>query len=350
MRRRALTLRCLAAAFAFALPAFADGEGAAPSASARSAADALFFDGRALVQQGRYAEGCAKLEESLRLAPGIGTAYNLADCRERIGQTATAWAAFLAVASQAQSQKQPARASLARRRAQLLAPKLGRLVVAVPAPAPGIEVRRDGALLSLEAWGAAVPVDPGAHTVTATAPGRERFDAAIVTEGGATARITVGPLAPEALDLATATATATTTTTTSNDALVTFSEPDASPSPSARPRVGRVIGVAAGGAGIAALAVGAGFGLASLSSRDAARPHCQGNACDAAGVGFRQDAIREGNVATVVTIAGGALLVAGVVLTVTSPRAERLARSRAVAVVPSATPTGGGLSLTGAWP
>jgi hypothetical protein len=65
-----------------------------PTAEDRAAADTLFREGRALVKQGRYAEGCSKLVVSQKLDPTGGTLLALADCYELNGQTASAWATF----------------------------------------------------------------------------------------------------------------------------------------------------------------------------------------------------------------------------------------------------------------
>ncbi|MEO8874495.1 MAG: hypothetical protein ABI461_02820, partial [Polyangiaceae bacterium] len=47
-----------------------------------AAAQALFSDARKLMNDGKYADACPKLEESENLDPGMGTMYNLGDCYE----------------------------------------------------------------------------------------------------------------------------------------------------------------------------------------------------------------------------------------------------------------------------
>ena len=61
-------------------------------------ADKLFEEANALAAVGRYAEACPKLAESQRIEPAVGTQFNLADCHEHLGQTATAFALFSEVA------------------------------------------------------------------------------------------------------------------------------------------------------------------------------------------------------------------------------------------------------------
>ena len=61
-------------------------------------AQVLFDQARALTASGKYAEACLKFAESQRLDPGIGTEFNLAECEQHVGKTASAWAHYLEVA------------------------------------------------------------------------------------------------------------------------------------------------------------------------------------------------------------------------------------------------------------
>src|SRR5512145_2755140 len=74
---------------------YAHGQAGSDRVTARS----LFDEARALVAAGKVADACPKFEESQRLDPGPGTLFNLADCYERSGRTATAWLTFLDVAT-----------------------------------------------------------------------------------------------------------------------------------------------------------------------------------------------------------------------------------------------------------
>src|SRR6478672_4877951 len=81
------------AGFAMLLPGLALGAPRDPTA-----AEALFRAGRAAADKGDYVTACPKFEESNRLDPELGTAFNLADCDEHVGKVASAWQLFKEVA------------------------------------------------------------------------------------------------------------------------------------------------------------------------------------------------------------------------------------------------------------
>src|SRR5688572_1623106 len=68
--------------------------GHAQEANDKAAAEVLFEQGRALLLEGKVDQACPKLSESLRLDRGIGTMLFLAECWQRMGKTASAWAQF----------------------------------------------------------------------------------------------------------------------------------------------------------------------------------------------------------------------------------------------------------------
>ena len=160
-------------------------------------AQQLFYDAKKLIAEGKWSAACPKLEESLRLSQTAGTKFNLGDCYEHVGKTASAWAQFLSAATQTKMAGQKDREKAARDRAAALEPKLSRLAIVVPAESrpAGLEVKRDGELVGQAQWGEAVPVDPGEHNVIANAPGKRPWRAKVeVTGAGNSAKITVPDL------------------------------------------------------------------------------------------------------------------------------------------------------------
>jgi hypothetical protein len=156
----------LAIGLAFGLSAYA-----APARAQHAGAEALFREGRSLVRKGKIAEGCAKLQASERLESSVGTLLNLGDCRERLGQTASAWAAFRraeALAGRVRGDER--RRAEARRRALRLEPRLTNLLVEVRQPVAGLTIRRNRDLIERGAWNTPVPVDPGRYVIVAEAP------------------------------------------------------------------------------------------------------------------------------------------------------------------------------------
>ena len=147
----------------------------APAAQAAddSAGRVLFKEGRALANEGKYAEACPKFEESLRLELGVGTQFNLADCWEHIGRLASAQKLFLGAAASAKAAGQTEREQVLRERASALEPRLSKLVIEVTDDNPKLSVKRDQLPLEPEQFGKAVAVDPGKYEIVARAPGKK---------------------------------------------------------------------------------------------------------------------------------------------------------------------------------
>ena len=181
----------------------------APVAGAQSdpaTARTLFDEGRKLAANNQFDVACPKFQESYRLDPGIGTLFNLADCWEHIGRTASAWATFLQVVDEASRTKQADREKIARARATALEPKLSRLVVRVDSKDAGLQVTKDGTIFGAAQWGSALPIDPGQHLIEARAPSKLPFQAKVqVLPGGQTVSVVVPTLSNEALPAVTPT-------------------------------------------------------------------------------------------------------------------------------------------------
>ncbi len=281
-----------------AAPAFGD-----PSAQDVAAARTLFEDARKLMKAGKFQEACPKLEEGVRLNPGLGMRYNLAECYENVGRTASAWALFLDVAAGAKQKKDLEREKIARERAKKLEPKLSHVTVTVAAEVPGLEVMRDTSLLGKGQFGSAISLDPGTYTFSAHAPDHESWEQKVVVgPDGAKVEVKIPKLAEKP-------------------------KPKAPPPPPPPPPPGlgsqRKVAIAAAAVGLVGIGFGSFFGLRAVRLNEDSKAHCEGNLCDGAGFSLRNDARLAGNVSTVAFIVGALGVGGGIALWVTgAPRAE----------------------------
>src|SRR4051812_38344145 len=151
---------------------------AVADASSAMAARRLFGQGKESLAAGKYAEACPKLEESQRLDPAAETLIELGECYDKSGRPAAAWNKLVEAEQLAHATGQTRLAHTPRERATRLSPRLSNIVIeVVPSEAaPGLEVRRDNVVISSTHWGIPIPADPGQHQISATAPGRRRWE------------------------------------------------------------------------------------------------------------------------------------------------------------------------------
>ena len=326
---RAMSLRRWAAVLVLsACPGVTARAAYGQSASDKAAAEALFREGRRLFDAGQYPEACAKLAESERLDPAPGTLLNLAGCYEKNGQSASAWATFKQAAAAARQKGRDDWEELARTRAGALEPRLSRLTITVAAASTeGLQVSRDGAAVGKAEWAAAIPVDPGAHVIDATAPARTAFHQSVDVPSGATR-----------------------TTVTIPDLPVAPQERGEGPQPQADPGgAQRTLGVALGAAGVVGLAVGTVFGVVAMNKEnEALHNDCTaGRYCSPQGLQLSQGAHDAATASTVAFGIGAAALAGGLVLYFVAPK--RSAAAPAVGLRAEARQGGGSLGLVGSW-
>ena len=320
-----------------------------------AAAQALFDDAKKLTAAGKWAAACPKLEESQRLDPGMGTEYNLATCHEHVGRNATAWAEYLNVAAGAKLAGQAAREKAARERAAALEKYLSRVTVTVNREVPGLVVTRDGAEVGRGQWGEAVPLDPGAHTLAARAPGKKPWERTVrILADGRTTDVVVPPLddAPVA-DAAAGAAPASTNPSAPPPAASSYSDTSPAASTATPPGNGaRIAGATLVIVGLAGVGVGAGFGIVSKGKHDDAQAHCDGaNRCDAVGLGLQDAAFKDGTISTIAFAAGGAALLTGAILWLTAPShgSAPPTSSAGLRATPHVGPNAMGLTVSGAF-
>ncbi|HSO34463.1 MAG TPA: hypothetical protein VLT33_18140 [Labilithrix sp.] len=276
----------------------AEAHAQSPEASTAAAAERLFDEGRALMADGKYEAACPRLAESQRLYPGTGTLLNLAECYERTGRDASAWAIYRQAEAAARRQGHRPRTAHAMEGVERTSKKLAYLTIDADGGAPGRVVTHDGKIVGVGSLGVAIPVDAGVHEISATA------------EGHAPWRTTVTLAAAERLHVQVPALAAT----------PAAQRPDA---PSVGPTTGsgqRALGWVVGGVGVVGIGVGLGFGLLAKSKDDEAhRGECSAVSCTSRGGALLDEADTAATVSTLM-VAGGAVIAAGgIVLVLTAP-------------------------------
>jgi len=292
-------------------------------AANKTAAEALFRDGTQLLQAGHVDEACPNLAESQAIDPALGTLLYLAACHEKQGLTASAWSEFSSATEWAQRANQPERVQFGRKHLAVLEAKLSGVLIRA-SQVPGFELRIDDGLVSGTALGTRLPLDPGEHTIAASAPGHETWRTRITIASGqmatavtvprlvlTSARLTSGgpsaatPSVPVTPVAATA-ATAPTDSPEPADDATPETATDSERAASAAVAPGRsnphlltwtAVGVAGTG-----IVVGSIFGALTFDARDSARSKCPDNRCAPGGL---DDVSRARTYATVSTIGFG---------------------------------------------
>ncbi len=323
--RRAVAWSTLSSMLCAVLPvtAFAQADAAASTV--------LFDEARELSKQGKWKEACLKFEDSQNLAPTVNTQYWLADCFEHEGRTATAWALFGAVVSQAKAKGESAKEQKASGRRDALAGRLTRVVVKVSTPdLPGLVVKRGETAIGKGSWGAALPIDPGKYSFEASAPGKNAWKEERSIEGeGKTIEVVVPALEPAPADAAPPVATGPIAPPTTAPATAAPTTPSSAPAPSDKRSDGssqRTIGLVAGAAGIVLAGVGTVFWFSGKSSYESATTNCTLGAnhdrCSAADDAAQESAISRWSTGKLLAGIGAVVAIGGAVVYFTSPTGE----------------------------
>jgi hypothetical protein len=207
-----------------------------------------------------------------------------------------------------------------------------------------VKVTVDGLPLAEILDGTPLAVDRGSHVFTFTVAGRPPITRTFVlTEGekGRREKIALDAASPSAVDAS------GTRASPSGSAAV---EPGSSAGRGMG--TGRILGLVAGGVGVAGIAVGSVFGVMTISEKNQQTTDCPSSSCGTRGRALAQSdhstALTDSTLSTVGFIAGGALLVGGAVLFFASghPSSEGPPPS-AILLVPGVGPGGGGVWLKG---
>jgi len=284
-------------------------------------AERLFEEGRALLADGHADEACAKFEASLAKDPrAVGTLLNLGLCNERAGKVATALRLFQEAYDRATEANMTEHRDAAREHIGQLRADVPVLAIKLAAPpAPDTKLLVDNAVLAITTT--EIPLDPGAHEITVTAPNRLPWHAELHVNLRDRRTLLVRALA----------------------------------APPVAQSSRRLYGKIALGAGAGMLASAGGLGAWALHTRDGAYndpdgpgpalPHCGErpkvdgrDVCDPAGARAIDRAQLYGNTATAVGALGIASLLAGAWLYWRAPD---------VPVVPTTAPGQVGIAIVG---
>lgn len=291
---------------------------AEPSSGQRATAEAMFQQATKLMDEQRYREACEKFAASQELDPGLGTQLYLADCYDRAGRTASAWALFREVEDRAGRANQGDRARIARERAEALEGKLSRLELHVSTShqVAGLELVSAGNAVPRASWNTSLPVDPGVLRIEARAPGKKPWSTQIT--------VAPGP-SRQALEIP----------ALANAPVVKHAAEPAAPPPTSSAQ--RSAGIVVGAAGLIGLAVGGYFGYSAYARNQESKAECRAdlpNACTADGARMRGEASDSARLSTIFALSGAGLFASGVTLVLTapsspSPKDDRAARTAA---------------------
>ncbi len=290
--------------------------------AATAAAEELFREGRQLYQEGKLAQACPMLAESLRLDRAGGTAMALALCHEKANNTASAWLAFQDALDVARKEKHAVRIQVATEHITALEKRLRRIRIVVPAAArvPGLVVSRDGQDLGKETWEVAIPADPGSHLIRATASAFDGWSREVEAPAeGEVIEVSVPRLAPLTPPASSAPLAASAAPSSSAPAAVSVPPPASAPASASlaastlpKPPPGDGRRYLAGtmlGAGALSLGIGTVFGLLAVKNASRARGRCSQDPCfDDQARQENQSARTQADVATV-SLSLGAVLV-----------------------------------------
>jgi hypothetical protein len=173
----------------------------ASRANAQNSADAdkLFDKGKQLMAENKLAEACTAFEDSQRLAAATTTEMNLANCREKNAQLATAYDLFLQVAKELESKPESKKLrEVALQRAGSLAPRLSKLTLIVPSASQirGLEIQLDSRSIGATQWNQPIALDGGMYKLIARAEDRVEWTTTVaIAPSGDTKTIEVPTLA-----------------------------------------------------------------------------------------------------------------------------------------------------------
>jgi hypothetical protein len=314
-------------------PAHAEAQVEAASAPSIALAQTIYDQARKLMTAGDFPAACPLFAQSYSIDPQLGPIMNLAFCFEGDGRYASAWTIWLEAVREAEARGQDERAAFAKNRAEQIEDKVRRVTVRVdaqPAGAP-IRVTLDRAPVDRARWGTPIPVDDGLHEVAATGDGMRSWSTTFRVGPGQVPDVVVPGLAvvPRVMKVV--------------------------ESPSIPERVSsplRPVAWTVGGLGLAALGVGAAFGIVGLVAENAStqNQNCVRGGCNATGmsdVSRAQEDLRAADVSY--AIGAGLLVAAGVLWFASRDKPAESTKTARIVVSPAVERGSWSFVVDGAW-
>jgi hypothetical protein len=296
----------------------------------------MFREGRNLMNAGKYAEACAAFEQSQKLEPAITTLINLAGCREKLGQIATAWGLFLEAERQTRSATDAPTQQLhnvAGDRAKKLEARVSKLAINVPdgSKVDGLEIKRDRTAIDSPMWNRALPIDGGTYTVTATAPGANTWSTTVtIAPEAETKTVDIPDLRNLPRDL-------------SKDKTAEPEKEEPEPAESPTPSRSKTVPLVVAGGAVVLLGAALGMDLWARSTYDDAKTATTPDMQDS----LWHSANNKRYVADALAVGGVACAGVAVFLFVRSRGESKPANEDEVTIAPIATPTMAGIGMAG---
>lgn len=152
----------------------------------------VFRQAQLLLEGGQIELACETFERSLHLQSGVGTKFNLADCWQRLGRTASAHALFSDVVASTKEAGQSDRAALAQTRVDALTAVLSRVDLQLESQ-EDLTVSVDGEALPSSSLKAPIALNPGKHELRGERPGYRPWTLEVNVPAGPVLVVLVAP-------------------------------------------------------------------------------------------------------------------------------------------------------------
>jgi hypothetical protein len=258
-------------------------------------------------REARSGSGCTAYEAALAQRPDPRVRVELAECYAQLGRTASAWAQYREAAAAAREAGASDLEAAARGHAKRLEDQLSYVTVTAW-KGQEVLVTQDGAPIDSAVLGTAIPVDPGSHVITASAPGKRGWSKRIeLGSHGDHVTVSVPPL-PDDVSL-------------SPDLREPAPLPPEPVKTGTFDSVQRTLGLVVGALGIAGVATGTLFGVKAASDWSEAKKQCTDYPyCGEDGARLAKQAKASALISTIGFATGVAGLSGGALLWFTAPR------------------------------